>query len=325
MPSPEAPPGADHQSHDRLLIARLASGDLPGAAQPAAEALRRTCPECASLARDLAHISRATAALPAPRRPRDFRLSPEQAHQARGSIVRRLMERLSAPRLGVLQPLGAAAMAIGFVLVVVGMGLPGMVGSPAAGEPHMYSAGVPSSPSEVTPDVDAPAEGAGEPQVRGTDAPGPEAPTTAAVTDAPGTAAIPEAPSTDSPEPVVGGPAVDGRSPAAEGVAPTQAAASPASGIAGGGGDDLEAAGGDRPGAGADPSDDAGVAYPDESPAPPRLSAIDAADERLAQTEGRTLAGAGLVIIGLLIGLTGLIVIVLRVVSQRIGRDPAIR
>jgi len=156
-----SPPGADHQSHERLLLIRLAADDLSSAERPAAEALRAGCAECADLARDVDMIAHATARLPAPSRPRDFRMSPEQARMAHGTFIGRILERLAAPRLGILQPLGAAAVAIGFVLVVVGLGLPGMGGASSAVQaPGVYSAADPSPAMHLTGSDAAPAEGA---------------------------------------------------------------------------------------------------------------------------------------------------------------------
>ena len=51
--------------------------------------------------------------LVAPSRPRDFRLTTEDAERLRGSAVTRLLHRLGGPGLKVLQPLAGAAMAIG--------------------------------------------------------------------------------------------------------------------------------------------------------------------------------------------------------------------
>lgn len=289
----QAPPGADHDSHDRLLMVRLASDDIPRAERPAADALRSACAECAALIDDVRRISRSTATLPAPRRPRDFRLTAEQARQARGSILRRFMERLSAPRMGVLQPLGAAAVAIGFVLVVVGMGLPGMVGSPASQFAVDSSPGAAASPPEL-----GAAESAGRPSAA---APGAEA----APDQFGGTPSMQEEPSSrpgitrgGSDAPVAGGNS-DGTDQ------PQPAASAPASGP-------TEVAGGQaEPRASAAPRD-AGVRAPVEP-------------ERLALTQSGTPAGAGLVSLGLLLGLTGLLVLILRVVSLRTGRDPSIR
>lgn len=291
----QAPFGADHDDHDRLLVVRLASDDLSREERPAAESLRATCAQCAALVDDVRRISLATARLPLPRRPRDFRLTATQARQARGSILRRLMERLSAPGLGVLQPLGAAAVAIGFVLVVVGMGLPAMGGgSPAALESDVHSAN--ATPGSATVPDAAPPEGADDP---GTAAGGAE------------------------PGGFGGGP-------------PTREQPSARTSVTGGGAE--APAGNDEPGSTARPEPAAsgsaagptlvtgGQVEPAASAAPREETVVEAGDpERLAQAQTGTPAGAGLVTLGLLLGLSGLLVLTLRVLSLRMGRDPAIR
>ncbi|MDQ3553067.1 MAG: hypothetical protein M3395_01450 [Chloroflexota bacterium] len=300
----QAPFGADHDDHDRLLMVRLAADDLSRDERPAAESVRTSCAQCAALADDVRRISLATARLPVPRRPRDFRLTATQARQARGSILRRLMERLSAPGLGVLQPLGAAAVAIGFVLVVVGMGLPAMGGaSPQALDYDVHSANA-SPASASSPDAAVPDDGADD---RGT-----AAPAAGAESDGFG-----------------GGP-------------PTREEPSSRTHISGGG---VEApAGNDEPAGTADlestarpepaASDSAseptlvtgGQAEPAASAAPREDTVVEAGDpEHLAQAQTGTPAGAGLVTLGLLLGLSGLLVLTLRVLSVRMGRDPAIR
>jgi hypothetical protein len=110
---------SQHSRHDQVLMARLAGDDLDPSERSTAEALRSACPDCRQLHDDLRTLMRATTDLPAPRRQRDFRLSPEQAARLRGSWLDRVMERLAAPSLGVLQPLAGAAMALGLTLFVV--------------------------------------------------------------------------------------------------------------------------------------------------------------------------------------------------------------
>ncbi len=293
----QAPFGADHDDHDRLLVVRLASDDLSREERPAAESLRATCAQCAALVDDVRRISLATARLPLPRRPRDFRLTATQARQARGSMLRRLMERLSAPGLGVLQPLGAAAVAIGFVLVVVGMGLPGMGGgSPAALESDVHSAN--ATPASATVPDAAPPEGADDP---GTAAPAGGA----------------------EPGGFGGGP-------------PTREQPSARTSVTGGG---VEAPAGNGEPESTGPAEPAasgtapgptlvtrGQVEPPASAAPREAAVVEAGDpERQAQVQTGAPAGAGLVTLGLLLGLSGLLVLTLRVLSLRLGRDPAIR
>ena len=57
------------------------------AEQPEARQLVETCNDCAALATDVRLIAASMQRLPQPRRPRDFRLTAEQAQRARGSAV----------------------------------------------------------------------------------------------------------------------------------------------------------------------------------------------------------------------------------------------
>ncbi len=69
----------DHAAHDQELVAAYAAGDAAGADLETATALVASCAECAALHHDLRLIAAALPALPAPVRPRDFRLTPGQA------------------------------------------------------------------------------------------------------------------------------------------------------------------------------------------------------------------------------------------------------
>lgn len=284
----QPPPGVDHQTHDRLLLVRLACDDISHDERRAAEALSAACRDCAALVRDIQLISRATARLPGPRRTRDFRLSPEQARRARGSLLTGIMERLSAPGLGILQPLGAAAVAIGFVLVVVGMGLPSMGGASQGGEAaEVYSDFQPSPASAVDPDS-APAE------------------------SAPAAAPAEGAPAAEATDSSMG---------PAEGAAASLEVGDPVEGTA------ARPLGSEPPRAAGAPSAVAGGAL-DTAASPPgaEVSAGDVG-ERLTSSErdSGTPAGAGIVTLGLLLGVTGLLVIILRVLAQRVSRDPTMR
>ncbi len=114
-------PSTDHASHDQLLIARAAAADQLTAAEQAAVTQRLSaCPDCATLHADLLALTAGLRTdLPVPRRPRDFRLSPELA--ARPSW----RERLGGVFAGrSLQPLAAAVCALGLLLAVTGAVLP---------------------------------------------------------------------------------------------------------------------------------------------------------------------------------------------------------
>ena len=72
-----------HDGHDPALVASLFDGDLAGADLTTAQLWVATCPSCASLHADLLALSQATRAQPTPTRPRDFRLTPEDAARLR--------------------------------------------------------------------------------------------------------------------------------------------------------------------------------------------------------------------------------------------------
>ncbi len=101
-----------HPAHDSYLIAQLAADDLTGPDREFAERLVAACPRCADLLADLRAIASATADLPAPVRPRDFRLTPADAARLR-SRWRRWLGGLAEPRFSFAQPLGAALATIG--------------------------------------------------------------------------------------------------------------------------------------------------------------------------------------------------------------------
>ncbi len=132
---------SEHRRHDRLLVARFAADDsYPGEIE-SAKALVASCTECAALVGDIRLLSTAVAAIPTPRRPRDFRLTAEQADRLRGSWLERLMRRLAAPSSAMLRPVAGVAMSIGLVLAVVGA------------MPAGLSAGAPLQDAESTQEV----------------------------------------------------------------------------------------------------------------------------------------------------------------------------
>ncbi len=103
----------DHVTHDPELIAAYAAGDAAGPALDEATELVAGCPECAELHRDLRAISTALPELPAPVRPRDFRLTPEQADSLRPAGWRGVLAAFASPRFRLAAPLGAGLAAAG--------------------------------------------------------------------------------------------------------------------------------------------------------------------------------------------------------------------
>jgi hypothetical protein len=169
-----APHVADHAAHDRHLIARSVSVDVEPAEAAEVARLTTACTECRALADDLRVISRATAAMLPVRRPRDFRLTAQQASSLKGWSFSRLLAGFAAPRFAVLQPLAGAAMAIGLILAVAGASLPtpgatdqtfmaaagedaataapGEMAAPAAG-PTAGAPGIEAAPGDGEPDA----------------------------------------------------------------------------------------------------------------------------------------------------------------------------
>jgi hypothetical protein len=127
---------SDHRRHDRLLVARFATGDAEFGQEREAKDLIRRCSECAALATDINLISKATSRLPAPRRTRDFRLTPEQADNLRGNALERFFRTLSGSGWTIVRPVAGVALSIGLVMSVVGMlpilGGAGLAAAPAA-------------------------------------------------------------------------------------------------------------------------------------------------------------------------------------------------
>lgn len=122
---------ATHAAHDTVLVAAYAAGDATGAGLDHATALVAACPDCAVLHRDLRAIAAALPATPAPRRTRDFRLTPEQAASLRPAAWRRLLVPFAGPRFAFAAPLGSGLAALGIVgVLLAGPGVP--MGGPTA-------------------------------------------------------------------------------------------------------------------------------------------------------------------------------------------------
>jgi hypothetical protein len=115
-------PDTAHDTHDLELVAAHAAGDARGADLEQATALVAACTECAALHHDLRAIAAAMPELPAPARPRDFRLTPEQAASLRPTGIRGFLAAFSAPRFAFATPLGTGLAALGIVGVLVASG-----------------------------------------------------------------------------------------------------------------------------------------------------------------------------------------------------------
>ena len=126
----------DHPAHDLELVAAHVAGDATGLDLEAATTLIATCPECATLHRDLRAIAAALPELPAPVRHRDFRLSEDQAAALRTNRWRRLVGVLAGPRFSFAAPLGTGLATLGIAVLVVSgsLGLPFATGGATSAE-----------------------------------------------------------------------------------------------------------------------------------------------------------------------------------------------
>jgi hypothetical protein len=124
--------------HDETLIVRLAAADLDGESADVARARVSACPACAELLADIRAIAAATAALPAPRRSNDFRLTEADAARLRPIGWRRLLGLVNGPSLAFIRPLATGLATLGIVGLLVaalpgGLGLGGAATVPTAG------------------------------------------------------------------------------------------------------------------------------------------------------------------------------------------------
>lgn len=120
-----------HADHDELLVVALASGDLTGDDAVRATGLVDSCTACASLLADVTAIRAATAALPPPRRRRDFRLTDADAARLRPAGWRRFLVPLAGPRFAFTRPLAGALATLGVAGLLVA-GVPGLLQSQQA-------------------------------------------------------------------------------------------------------------------------------------------------------------------------------------------------
>jgi hypothetical protein len=217
---------ATHATHDELLLARLYGGDVDERERGRALDQIASCRDCADLFADFGAIATATAALPVPPRPRDFKLT--EADAAR--VGRRTAVWSIFDRLGRTRAFGGAMMTAGLVGVVfVGAlsvfapgggagtaGAPLTVAAPVAGASspgHELSgqkdggdtAIATTAPNQVPAASAAPAATAA-----GTAAATEQAPLPAATTGDRGSAAVPTAQPASSGEAAFG-PAADGQ------------------------------------------------------------------------------------------------------------------
>ena len=281
----------DHVTHDPELIAAYAAGDATGPALDQAADLVASCTECADLHRDLRAISTALPELPAPVRPRDFRLTPEQAASLRPVGWRGLLAAFAAPRFRLAAPLGAGLAAAGLA------GL--LLASPGALLPGAASGSAPSAveaPGQATqPSAAAASEGG---NAGGAALAAPAAPSAAA--SAPVASDKERDGAAIQPVPAAGGAAPSAAASSAPEFAAVQPAASPLRNLA------ATAASGAPD---ATRADDTIVRAPSVVPAPVE-----------AQVEAPASGGPTLLLLasGLLL-VVGVALVVLRLVSRRVA------
>jgi hypothetical protein len=174
VPSAPTAAAAGHAEHDPLLVAAYAAGDATGAQLDEAAGLVATCHACAALHHDLRAIVLAlpatAAAAPSPR-PRDFRLTAEQAASLRPAGWRRLLAPLAGPSFAFARPLGTGLATIGLagILVAGASGIPlggGAAAAPAGDqdaqqEKVLMTAG--GDPSMEAVEMPAAADASGDP------------------------------------------------------------------------------------------------------------------------------------------------------------------
>ena len=128
-------PDTSHDTHDLELIAAFAAGDATGADLEQAQRHVAGCDACAVLHADLVAIASALPSLPTPIRPRDFRLTADEADRLRPSGLRGVLAAFASPRFSFAAPLGTGLAALGLAGVLIASGgLPvgGATGNPAA-------------------------------------------------------------------------------------------------------------------------------------------------------------------------------------------------
>jgi anti-sigma factor RsiW len=173
---------AAHAAHDPLLIARLYGDDLDQRDLERARELVAACQDCSALLAEYTAIASATASLPVPARPRDFRLT-----EADGARLRpRAAKAPAFGWLGFVRPIGNAFVAVGLAGVVIAgslsLLLPGaslLDNGPRAGSQLSASEG---SPSSSPPDYTV-----GSPEANGDHVPSPSGSSAVAAYDSPGT------------------------------------------------------------------------------------------------------------------------------------------
>lgn len=188
-----------HERHDRYLVAALAADDLEPAVRPEAEALVRSCADCAELLADLRSIAAATHALPPVPRLRDFTITAADAARLRPSGWRALLDAIGGARATFSRPLAVGLTTLGLagllVTTIPGALTFGLGGSAASAPQGPEAAGAPSSTRDL---VDSNVDAAGKAS---------QAPPASATPAPEGTSAAPSAAATSGADYTTGSPA----------------------------------------------------------------------------------------------------------------------
>lgn len=149
---------SSHLTHDTILVASLADHSLDSSERAAAEALVASCGECAALQADLVTLVAATRAMPTPRRPRVFTLTPDDAERLRGSWWRRLVGVIGSSRDGFSRPLAVGLSTLGLIGILVAsaptvLQIPGGLSDSATSQNDRASRLIDAAASSTTSDT----------------------------------------------------------------------------------------------------------------------------------------------------------------------------
>ena len=109
-----------HPTHDPELIAAAVGGVLEPSERRQVDSWLSTCRACAELHADLLAIASAQRTLPTPARPRDFRLTPADAHRLRPRGMRAILAAIGSSRDAFTKPLAVGLTTLGLVGLLVG-------------------------------------------------------------------------------------------------------------------------------------------------------------------------------------------------------------
>ncbi len=111
---------APHASHDPELIAVAVGRDLQGSQRRLVDSWLSDCAPCAELHADLLAIAQAERAMSVPARPRDFRLTPADAHRLRPRGWQAILAAIGSSRDAFSKPLAVGLTTLGLVGLLVG-------------------------------------------------------------------------------------------------------------------------------------------------------------------------------------------------------------